>query len=171
MMKRYFCLTFVMLLCFSFTISAFAAPEDFVGQTLEDFTVTTMDGTEFTLSEALKTHDLVLLNLWATWCPPCRAEFPFLETAWESYVDRVCVIALTVEANDTMDVLSKFAEEYGLKFAIGRDETNLFGRLGGMYIPTTLIIGANQKILSVEIGGKPSVEAFTSWFDSLLPEA
>ena len=143
-------------------------PEDYVGNQIWDFTIKTTSGSEFTLSEALKTHELVLVNLWATWCPPCRAEFPFLEEAWGQYKDKVCVVALSVEAKDTMDIISKFAEQYGLTFLIGRDETNLFGRLGGMYIPTTLIVGADRKILSVEVGGKPSVSAFTEWFDRYL---
>ena len=94
----------------------FKKTEDYVGKALDDFTVPLTDGTEFILSEALKTHELVLINLWATWCPPCRAEFPFLEEAWGQYKDKVCVVALSVEAKDTMDVISKFAEQYGLTF-------------------------------------------------------
>ena len=149
-------------------IDANLAPEDYVGRTMWDFTVQTAGGGEFTLSESLKTHELAVVNLWATWCPPCRAEFPFLEQAWEQYRDRVDVIALTVEPRDTLDVVARFAEEYGMKFSVGRDEANLFGKLGGMYIPTTLLIGADRKILAVEIGGKPSAEAFTQWFDRYL---
>ena len=168
MMKKTLSLAAALLLCLVTLSSAFAAPEDYVGKALDDFTVPLTDGTEFILAEALKTHELVLINLWATWCPPCRAEFPFLEEAWGQYKDKVCVVALSVEAKDTMDVISKFAEQYGLTFLLGRDETNLFGRLGGMYIPTTLIVGADRKVLSVEVGGKPSVSAFTEWFDRCL---
>lgn len=166
-MKKILSLTAALLLLFSFC-AAQAAPEDFIGTALEDFTVATTDGSEFTLSEALEDHELVLVNLWATWCPPCRAEFPYLEEAWKAYQDRVAVIAMTVEANDTMAVISKFAETFGLTFHIARDEANLFGKLGGMYIPTTLIVGADRKILAVEVGGKPSVSAFTEWFDQYL---
>ena len=64
---------------------------------LNDFTVKTIEGKTFTLSESLKDHDLVLINLWATWCPPCKAEFPFLQEAWSRNKDRVAVIALSVE--------------------------------------------------------------------------
>ena len=167
-MKRTLSLAAALLLCLSLAVPACAVPEDHAGEPLDDFTVRTAAGTDFTLSESLKTHELVVVNLWATWCPPCRAEFPFLEQAWEQYADRVDVIALTVEAEDTMDVISKFAEQYGMKFSVGRDEAGLFRKLGGRYIPTTLIVGADRKILAVEIGSKPSAAAFTEWFDRYL---
>ncbi len=148
---------------------AFAAPEDFEGQVLPDFTVTTLDGSAFTLSEALKTHDLVLVNLWATWCGPCRVEFPYLQEAWTEYGDRVDVIALSVERMDTLAVLRRFAEDFGLQFPIGRDEGNLFGALQGYAIPTTLIVDREMRIVRVEIGSKRSKQAFTDLFDALLP--
>ena len=72
---------------------------------MEDFTVETSDGSTFTLSEALKDHDLALINLWATWCPPCEFEFPFLQEAWEKNADKVAVIAVSVEPEDTLEDL------------------------------------------------------------------
>lgn len=148
--------------------AALASPEEWQGKTLPDFTTSTIDGKSFTLSESLKTHDLVLINLWATWCGPCRMEFPFLETAWQQYSARVDVIALSIEASDTFDVLRSFANEYGLHFPIGRDESDLFGMMDGYAIPTTLIVDREMRIIAVEIGSKSSVEEFTALFDSLL---
>ena len=84
------------------TTCALASPEDWQGRTLPDFSVNTIGGSTFTLSESLKTHDLVLINLWATWCGPCRMEFPYLETAWQQYGSRVDVIALSIEETDMM---------------------------------------------------------------------
>ena len=67
---------------------AYADPEDMNGQVFADFSVKTIDGKTFTLSKSLETHDLVLINFWATWCGPCCMEFPCLEEAWEQYADR-----------------------------------------------------------------------------------
>ena len=148
---------------------ALAEPQDFEGKTLDDFQVATIDGGRFTLSESLTAHDLVLVNFWATWCPPCKYEFPFMEEAWKKYSDRVDVIALSVEAGDTVEALQQYAEEMGLTFGIGRDEGSIFWQIEGSAIPTTLIIGPDRKILKVEVGAMESAEAFAELFDSLLP--
>ncbi len=148
--------------------SAQASPEDLYGQTFPDFTVSTINGTSFTLSESLKTHDLVLINFWATWCGPCCMEFPCLETAWEQYGSRVDVIALSIEETDTFDTLKAFAKDNGLKFSIGRDVNRLFESMEGYAIPTTLIVDKNMRVVAVEIGMKSSPEEFTGLFDSLL---
>ena len=169
-MKRFVSLLMVMMLGLSMVCAAHADPKDYVGQQMRNFLVNTTDGAKFSLSEALETYDLVVVNFWATWCPPCRAEFPYLEKAWEQYKDRVAVIAMTVEKNDVMSSIRSFAKEYGLEFAVARDEGKLFDRMGGRYIPTTFIVGADRKILAVEVGGKSSVKDFTNWFDKYLPK-
>ena len=145
-MKKPIILILVLALMLGITC-AHAAPEDLIGTTLPDFTAETIDGSTFTLSESLKTHKLVVLNFWATWCGPCCMEFPFLETAWEQY---------------------SFAEEYGLKFPIGRDDSGMFKSMEGQYIPTTLIIGPDMTVLSAEVGAKSSPEEFYSLFDAEL---
>ncbi|MCR5011399.1 MAG: redoxin family protein [Lachnospiraceae bacterium] len=147
---------------------ALASPEDMNGQVLPDFSIETINGSVFTLSESLKTHDLVLINFWATWCGPCCMEFPFLETAWEMYSDRVDVIALSIEETDSFDVLRDFASNYGLNFMIGRDDLGLFNNMDGNAIPTTLIVDKNRRIVAVEIGCKSSSDEFTNLFDELL---
>lgn len=145
-----------------------ASPEDLNGELLPDFTVNTIDGKRFTLSDSLKTHELVLINFWATWCGPCCMEFPNLEAAWEQYGDRVDVIALSVEEGDNFDVLKNFAEEYALHFPIGRDEAYMFFGMEGTAIPTTLIVNRDSRVVAVEIGSKATVEEFTTLFDRLL---
>lgn len=161
-------LALVLFLC---AAGALAAPEDMQGQTLADFSAETIGGPTFTLSESLKTHDLVLINFWATWCGPCCMEFPYLEAAWEQHADRVDVIALSVEETDTFDVLRNFAGDYGLNFHIGRDDGGMFYSMEGTGIPTTLIVDRDMRVVEVEVGSQPSAEAFTSMFDRLLASA
>ncbi len=166
-MKKLFALILVLALALA-AAGASADPEDMAGQILPDFTAKTWDGNTFTLSESLKTHDLVLINFWATWCGPCRMEFPYLEQAWEAYGDRVDVVALSVEPGDSFSTLKSFAKENGLNFAIGRDDNGMFDSMGGMYIPTTLIVNKDRRVVNVEVGTKTSVAEFTDLFDSLL---
>ena len=55
-----------------------------MGDKIQDFTVTTFDGKTVTLSEVLKEKDMVLINIWATWCGPCRTEIPHLKKLEEA---------------------------------------------------------------------------------------
>ncbi len=170
-MKKLTTIALVLVMVFTLMVSgAHADPEAMYGKTFPDFTVKTISGEDFTLSESLKTHDLVVINFWATWCPPCCMEFPFLQEAWEKYADRVDVIAMSVERTDTEKVLKSFAKEYGLTFSIGRDEKKLLDKMRGDAIPTTLIVDRTGKVVSVDVGAKMSVEEFTELFDSLLAD-
>ena len=168
-MKKFYFIAFILALAILINLSsAFASPEDLMGQVLSDFSVNTINDTSFTISESLKTHDLVLINFWATWCGPCGMEFPYLEEAWKKYADRVDVIALSIEKTDSNEKLTEYANEYGLSFQIGRDDSGLFDNMKGTAIPTTLIVDKNMRVVAVEIGSKSSVEDFTRLFDSLL---
>ena len=143
-----------------------AAIYDHLGETLPDFTVSTIDGGSFTLSEVLKEKEMVLINLWASWCGPCEMEFPYLEEAYELYKDQVEVIALSVEENDTDDVLTAYVAEHGMTFPVGNDATV---GLGPIYatagIPTTLVVDRFGTVCFIEIGSQPSTGAFTSLFE------
>ena len=168
-MKKTLTLFLALTLALCMTLAgAQASPEDLMGKKLKDFSVTTYDGRTFTLSESLKTHDLVVINFWATWCGPCCREFPCLQEAWKLYSNRVDVIAMSVEENDTDEVLKQFTAEYGLEFSVGRDELNMYRAMNGMYIPTTLIVDRNRRVVTVEIGSKNFTEEFTDLFDRLL---
>ena len=77
-MKKAIALLLMMMLVLCVSISAAETSKDFLGKPFPDFTVTDSEGKTFTLSEALKDHEAVLINFWATWCDPCKNEFPML---------------------------------------------------------------------------------------------
>ncbi len=144
---------------------------DYMGSPLADFTVKTIDGGTFTLSEALKEKELVFINLWATWCGPCRMEFPYLEEAWKQYQDRVAVIALSVEAGDTAPKLTEFARTNGLTFPIGSDiGVGLDGYFEVTAIPTSVIVDRFGNVVWRESGAQTSTDGFTALFDWFLRE-
>lgn len=153
------------------TIPAPPAP---VGEAVipEDFSVTCIDGSTFTLSEALKDHELVLINLFFTHCPPCRMEFPFLQEAWAQNQDRVAVIALSPDPSDTDEVLAAYAAELGLGFPIAREGgTGLYERYVTVGFPTSILIDRSGKVAMVECGAKSSTQDFLDWFDGYTGEA
>lgn len=121
--------------------TAAAEGTELLGNPFEDFTATDTEGNDFNLSEVLKDHEAVLINFWATWCPPCQNEMPHLQKLWETYGDRVAMIALSTDPADTTEKIAAFREEYGITFAMGRDEDQaLSSRLNASGIPDTVIV-------------------------------
>lgn len=64
---------------------------------------------------------VVLVNLWATWCPPCKAEMPTLNTFYQKYKDQGFVI-VAIDDGESVDLVVPFVEEYGLTFPIWLDQ-------------------------------------------------
>ncbi len=138
---------------------------------LPDFSVTCIDGSTFTLFEALKDHELVLINLFFTNCPPCRMEFPFLQEAWSQHADTVAVIALTPDPTDTDEVLKAYAEELGLTFPIAHEDgTGLYEQYVTEGFPTTLLVDRTGRIALSECGAYTATQDFLDLFAAYTGE-
>jgi len=123
-----------------------------------DFELQTITG------EVVKLSDLrgqaVLVNLWATWCPPCRAEMPAIEKVYNQYKDDgLVVLAVNMTYQDTQSNIAPFVAEYGLTFPILLDQ---MGSVGTAYqlrsLPSSFFINRDGIINEVVIGG-PMAEA------------
>ena len=100
--------------------------------------------------ETLRLSDLegkvVVLNFWASWCPPCRWEMPFFEEMHQEYEDRG-VAFVGVAISDTLENVKGFAESAGVTYPVGLDETGEIGRSYEVFsLPTTFFIGRNGNI-------------------------
>ena len=149
------------------------AEEGFVyqkGDKIEDFTVTTWDNQTITLSEVLKEKEMVLINIWATWCGPCRSEFPFMEEAYKQYQDQIEIIALSCEATNTPDVLAAFVENMGMTFKVTQDTPDFATKFGVTGIPTSIVVDRNGVICFIESGSLPDVGSFTRLFDVFVAD-
>lgn len=98
----------------------------------------------------------IILNFWATWCPPCRAEMPELVAAYTQYRDQGLEI-VGVNLQETNDKVLSFAEEFGIEFSlvIDRDgELTDIWRLGGPIdgIPTSYFLDETGVIRSLFYG-------------------
>lgn len=136
------------------TTGATSAPQ--AGFTAPDFTLKTPQGEEYTLSE-LK-GNAVLVNLWATWCPPCRAEMPAIQKMYQEYKDQgFIVLGVNMTYQDDPFAVTPFVEEYGLTFPILLDETS---EVGAAYqvrsLPSSYFINRYGIITEVVIGGPMS---------------
>ena len=121
------------------------------GETMPDFTATLTDGTTVTLSELLKEKDLVVLNLFASFCKPCEKEFPEMEKIYQANRDRMEIVALSAYSEDTMEVIADYKESHALSFPMGLTGEDLsFLEISGY--PTTIMIDHNGKVGLVKVG-------------------
>ena len=109
------------------------------------FTLKDMNGVDVKL-ESFK-GKIILLNFWATWCGPCRAEIPALIELQKKYANDLVVLGFSVD--DPVDKLRPYATEYKINYPIlvgaGREELqDAFGPLWG--IPVSVIIGRDGTI-------------------------
>ena len=82
----------------------------------------------------------VLVNNWATWCPPCRAEMPELNAYYEAHKDDGFVL-IGISSGDTKTQIEDFIQEYGLSFPMWQDPTSASLRAFRMdYLPSSFVI-------------------------------
>ena len=136
-----------------------------VGDKIDDFTITTYDGKEVSLYEVLEEKEMVLLNLWATWCDPCVAEFPAMQEAYGQYRDKVEIIALSVGVDDTDVVLADFVREMGITFPVTRDTVELCDRVHSSCTPTSIVVDRFGTICAIATNGSDDPTIFTNIFD------
>ena len=113
-------------------------------ETAPDFEVETFDGETLRLSDL--NGKVVVLNFWASWCPPCRWEMPFFETMWQEYRDQG-VVFVGIAMSDTLENVKAFAEEAGVTYPVGLDTTTEIARAYEVLsLPTTFFIGKDGNI-------------------------
>jgi len=105
----------IVVIGISFMRSQQAQPQDGMAP---DFTLTTFDGETIQLSELR--GQVVILNFWASWCGPCRAEAAALEAVWQQYRDRGVIVLGVAYADDPDDSLA-FINEFGMTYPAGPD--------------------------------------------------
>ncbi|MFV2045678.1 MAG: TlpA disulfide reductase family protein, partial [Anaerolineales bacterium] len=118
-----------------------------------DFTLSDLAGSPHSLSD--HQGQVVLINFWTTWCPPCREEMPALQETYERYRDRgFVVLGVNWTAVDDPDLVAPYVEELGLSFPILLDTDSavseeLYQLLG---LPTSIFVGRDGIVRQVFIG-------------------
>ena len=102
----------------------------------------------------------VLVNLWATWCPPCRAEMPTIEKLYQEYQNQgLIVLGVNSTVQDDPTAITPFVKQYSITFPILLDVN---GEVSDLYelrsLPTSFFIGRDGVIKEVVVGG-PMAEA------------
>ena len=119
------------------------------GQPAPNFTLKTVDGKEVSLKDFK--GKVVLINFWATWCPPCREELPLFEKIYEKYKDKGFVIlAINTDPENLKDFLKDFGVKITFPILIGDDRIlDLYPVRG---LPTSFLIDREGKIVKVRLG-------------------
>ncbi len=132
-----------------------------------DFTITSFDGETITLSEFR--GQVVIINFWASWCPPCREEAAYLEATWRKYREQG-VIFIGVDYVDTEAKALAYIEEYDITYFNGPD---LGTRISQAYrmagVPETYYLSKNGELHGLKIGPLASPE-LDQVIDELLAE-
>lgn len=133
-----------------------------------DFELQAMDGRTYRLSNLQ--GNLVLVNLWASWCPPCRAEMPALQTVYRDYQSQgFQILGINMTHVDDPIAAGKFVQEMGLTFPILMDHDGSVARLYQMQaLPTTFIIDREGIVQKAFFGGPLAESLLRSQIMELL---
>lgn len=120
-----------------------------VEQSLPDFTFKTLDGRELRLS-ALR-GKAILVNFWATWCPPCKEEMPIFEKEYKRCKDMGFEV-LAVNMDSSEGSLEKFLKENRYSFSIVRPSGDFEKELKLIGFPTSYLLDKEGKIYRIRLG-------------------
>jgi len=117
------------------------------------FSLTTLSGDEIILSDLLGYP--VIINFWASWCPPCRAEMPAFQQVYEEYQDRGLILAAVNATNqDSISDAIDFAATNHLTFPILLDISGSVSRKYNLHsLPTTIFVDREGVIQKIIVGG------------------
>lgn len=129
-----------------------------------DFQLATLNG------EAMRLSDLrgryVLINFWATWCPPCRAEMPYFQQLAETHADRLTIVAVNMREN--IAEIQPFVAKTGVTFPIllyPDDQTLL--QYDVRALPASFVVAPSGEVILHQVG-QVDPEAFDGWLATHL---
>ena len=126
-------------------------PGNIVGKPAPDFSLKTLDGKTLRLSDLR--GKAVVLNFWATWCPPCKMELPWLVDLQKQYGAQGLQIVGISEDEGGKDKVAQFVKEMGVNYTIAVDDDSVAEKYGDVEdLPTTFYIDRNGKIVEFAMG-------------------
>jgi thiol-disulfide isomerase/thioredoxin len=122
-----------------------------------DFKLKDLEGKEVALSSFK--GKVVLLNFWATWCGPCKAEIPGFVELQEKYKDKITIVGYSVD--DTAELAKQYAAQYKMNYPIllgeGREDLqDAYGPIWG--IPASFLISKDGKVCQKHMGIAPKAQ-------------
>ncbi|HEY4715723.1 MAG TPA: TlpA disulfide reductase family protein [bacterium] len=170
--KRYVLHLIITFVVFIVAIYFFLKPTVKKGDTAPDFKLIDINGAEVNLSDFR--GNIVFLNFWATWCPPCIEELPQIQALSEQMVkDNFIVLAVNIDQISGAQI-KQFVQERGLTFRVLLDPKSSVGadKYGITGVPETFLIDKNGKIIDRFIGPRDwTTDAFIEIFKKIINSA
>ncbi|MEN3043952.1 MAG: TlpA disulfide reductase family protein [Candidatus Hydrothermales bacterium] len=119
-----------------------------------NFTLMTIDGYIFNLSEHLG-KKVIIIDFWATWCPPCRAEIPGFVRLYEKYKEQgLLIVGISLDMGENaLEIVRNFSKEYNINYPVMMGDRETVNKFGGIRaIPTTFIINRKGEIVEKIVG-------------------
>ncbi|MCP3667254.1 MAG: redoxin domain-containing protein [Gammaproteobacteria bacterium] len=117
-----------------------------------DFVLTDVDGNQHQLSDYR--GQVLIINFWATWCPPCRAEMPSMQRAWEQ-LEKEGILMLGINVGEDEDTIFLFSADYPVEFPLLMDsDSRVINQWPVRGLPTTFVVDIQGKIVYRAIGGR-----------------
>ena len=139
-----------------------------LGDVFADMSVITPDGKTYLISDILREKRAVVLNFWYLGCQPCRMEFPYLQSAYDSYKDVIEVVAIN-PMDGTDDTVSAYAQENGLTFPMAVCDSKWSEYMNVTAYPTTIVIDRYGTIAYMHTGGMEEAD-FMKLFEFFTAE-
>jgi thiol-disulfide isomerase/thioredoxin len=112
-----------------------------------DFTLAGLEDSKISLSD-FRGH-YVLLNFWATWCPPCQAELPELQAYYTAYRSKGFIL-LGIDVQEDPTTVSTFLQQRGFDFPVGVDMTGaVHASFGTNSLPLSVLVGPNGELIKM----------------------
>jgi cytochrome c biogenesis protein CcmG/thiol:disulfide interchange protein DsbE len=133
--------------------SSSSAPAPVAGAPAPDFTLKSLDGGEVSLSQFRSQP--VLINFWASWCPPCRLEMPDLVKAYEAHkAEGFVILGVNLTSQDSLPEVQAFVKEFNMTFPVLLDEAGHVAedlyRLRGL--PLSVFVNRDGVITRLHLG-------------------
>jgi peroxiredoxin len=135
------------LVSLSLTVCAYGQS----GEKAPDFSLTGMDGSSISLEEIK--GNVIFINFWATWCPPCRQEIPGFIELYEKYKeDGMVILGVSLDRGGP-NVVKEFMQEYSISYPMAMATQEFYEAYQpGQYIPTTFVVDRQGNIRDKHVG-------------------
>jgi peroxiredoxin len=136
------------------------------GSQAPDFVLEALDGEQVSLEEF--SGQVVLMNFWATWCPPCKAEIPDIEAAYQLHQeDGLVVLGINVE--ESRETVEPFVEEFNITYPVLLDEARqVFKAYRVSGLPMSVIVD-REGVIRVRHTGTMTAAQLERYLEQLLP--